>query len=166
MRKINWQADKPNSVLWTHPDRITGYIQSDDHSSSPAITDGVKRPTRHTLPPQRKSERAILFGLSRGCGLFGLAPCGVCPASSVTGGAVRSYRTFSPLLRKSGAVYFLWHFPSPPVPPIPFGIPIKKPVNPEAPTRYVAHCPVEFGLSSPVPFCGIATIVSTCQTKL
>jgi len=29
--------------------------------------------------------------------LFDLAPCGVYPASSVTGEAVRSYRTFSPL---------------------------------------------------------------------
>ncbi len=29
--------------------------------------------------------------------LFGLAPCGVYPASVVTGGAVRSYRTISPL---------------------------------------------------------------------
>ena len=41
--------------------------------------------------------------------LFGLAPDGVYPATSVTRGAVRSYRTISPLLRK--AVYFLWHFP-------------------------------------------------------
>src|SRR5690242_10853495 len=29
--------------------------------------------------------------------LFGLAPCGVLPATAVTSGAVRSYRTFSPL---------------------------------------------------------------------
>src|SRR5258708_32172561 len=29
--------------------------------------------------------------------LFGLAPCGVLPAARVTAGAVRSYRTFSPL---------------------------------------------------------------------
>jgi hypothetical protein len=33
--------------------------------------------------------------------------------ASVTGAAVRSYRTFSPLpARQAGpAVYFLWHFP-------------------------------------------------------
>ena len=31
--------------------------------------------------------------------LFGLAPCGVYPASCLTAGAVRSYRTFSPLPR-------------------------------------------------------------------
>ena len=30
--------------------------------------------------------------------LFGLAPCGVLPAISLTADAVRSYRTFSPLL--------------------------------------------------------------------
>ena len=54
--------------------------------------------------------------------LFGLAPGGVCPAACVTAGAVRSYRTVSPLpvravlLRASGegagpAVSSLWHFP-------------------------------------------------------
>jgi len=44
--------------------------------------------------------------------LFGLAPRGVFPATAITGSAVRSYRTFSPLPRRSEAVYFLWHFPS------------------------------------------------------
>ena len=50
--------------------------------------------------------------------LFGLAPGGVCPASAVTGAAVRSYRTISPLpdagTGKPGRVVggmFLWHFP-------------------------------------------------------
>jgi len=56
--------------------------------------------------------------------LFGFAPGGVCPAISVAGDAVRSYRTFSPLLpaflipsphageeRKEEAVRSLWHFP-------------------------------------------------------
>ena len=32
--------------------------------------------------------------------LFGLAPCGVYPAPGFTVGAVRSYRTFSPLPRR------------------------------------------------------------------
>ncbi len=41
--------------------------------------------------------------------LFGLAPCGVYPASSVTAGAVRSYRTISPLLLRRAA---LWTSPS------------------------------------------------------
>jgi hypothetical protein len=73
--------------------------------------------------------------------LFGLAPCGVYPASGVTDGAVRSYRTISPLPRRwsfrngkrtrqagptrvlrfqgcppergvAEAVSFLWHWPS------------------------------------------------------
>ena len=61
--------------------------------------------------------------------LFGLAPCGVYPASGFTDGAVRSYRTISPLPRRrrskllqgrppperkgvAEAVSFLWHWPS------------------------------------------------------
>ena len=36
--------------------------------------------------------------------LFGLAPCGVYPAAGITAGAVRSYRTFSPLPRRGLAV--------------------------------------------------------------
>ena len=43
--------------------------------------------------------------------LFGLAPGGVYPAKPVTGLAVRSYRTISPL-PATQAVSFLWHFPS------------------------------------------------------
>ncbi len=48
--------------------------------------------------------------------LLGLAPGGVCRAAAVAGGAVRPYRTVSPLppVRYAGtglAVYFLWHFP-------------------------------------------------------
>ncbi len=38
--------------------------------------------------------------------LFGLAPCGVYPATAITGCAVRSYRTFSPLPPLRGAA--LW----------------------------------------------------------
>jgi len=45
--------------------------------------------------------------------LFGLAPDGVCRAGAVTGTAVRSYRTVSPLPSDLSpwAVYSLWHFP-------------------------------------------------------
>ena len=46
--------------------------------------------------------------------LFGLAPHGVYPAVPVARDAVRSYRTISPLPRRTGAVYFLRHFPSTP----------------------------------------------------
>ena len=57
------------------------------------------------------------FRAARLTPLFGLAPCGVLPATDVATGAVRSYRTFSPLpaFALSGygaAVYFLCHFPS------------------------------------------------------
>ena len=41
--------------------------------------------------------------------LFGLAPCGVCPARRITAAAVRSYRTFSPLPRRSGQSSPRWH---------------------------------------------------------
>ena len=54
--------------------------------------------------------------------LFGLAPCGVYPAASITGRAVRSYRTFSPLPQAAyglteashqlEAVHSLLHLPS------------------------------------------------------
>jgi len=45
--------------------------------------------------------------------LSGLAPGGVCRAGAVTGTAVRSYRTVSPLPRprKTAAVCSLWHCP-------------------------------------------------------
>ena len=92
--------------------------------------------------------------------LFGLAPCGVVPATDVTAGAVRSYRTFSPLpldsaLRASlgaGLTAKLWraclergtkcrverrYF---------FCATIRQVT---LPGRYPAHCPSEFGLSSP-----------------
>ena len=52
-------------------------------------------------PPEHPQQR-IIAGLPgakerRDPPLFGLAPCGVCPATAIAGGAVRSYRTFSPL---------------------------------------------------------------------
>ncbi len=62
-----------------------------------------------------------LDGPSSNVSLFGFAPCGVLPAVRVATNAVRSYRTFSPLLaaargsksrERRRAVYFLCHFPS------------------------------------------------------
>ena len=84
-------ADKPGSV-------------GDDHSSGTPVTGRLMRPTRRHL-------RAT--GCQRHVSLFGLAPEGVCHATAVTGSAVRSYRTVSPLPRLIAvAVYFLLHFPS------------------------------------------------------
>ena len=69
----------------------------------------------------RSSASARLRELRRDvASLFGLAPCGVLPAICLTADAVRSYRTFSPLLpartteakRNGLAVYFLCHYPS------------------------------------------------------
>ena len=88
-------ADKPGSV-------------EDDHSSRTPVTERLMRPTRRRL-------RAA--GCQRHVSLFGLAPEGVCPATFVAEGAVRSYRTLSPLPAAetrpaTSAVCFLWHFPS------------------------------------------------------
>jgi hypothetical protein len=53
---------------------------------------GVQSPARSSsLPASSLSERVVPRRL------FGLAPAGVYPATIVTDGAVRSYRTFSPL---------------------------------------------------------------------
>jgi hypothetical protein len=63
--------------------------------------------------------------------LFGLAPSGVFPATTVTSRAVRSYRTISPLPHKKGGIFSValsvgshlpgvtWHFAlwSPDFPP-------------------------------------------------
>ena len=78
----------------------------EDHFSGIAVTDDLKRPTRDS------------DGAGHPSSLFGLAPGGVCHATSVTGRPVRSYRTLSPLPvphREAGpsAVYSLLHFPSP-----------------------------------------------------
>jgi hypothetical protein len=48
--------------------------------------------------PSLRSESSSLR--TPGPSLFGLAPCGVCPARRITAAAVRSYRTFSPLPRR------------------------------------------------------------------
>ena len=66
--------------------RGASLTQGSDHSSSPGIADGIQQPTR-------KRDRA-----DRNASLFGLAPCGVWPATSVASRAVGSYPTFSPLL--------------------------------------------------------------------
>jgi len=71
--------------------------------------------------------------------LFGLAPGGVYPATAVASGAVRSYRTFSPLpvpTRGRNRRYLLC------------GTSRSHTVPSVAPRRYLAPCPVEPGLSS------------------
>ena len=71
--------------------------------------------------------------------LFGLAPGGVYPATAVASGAVRSYRTFSPLpggSKAAGRYLFCGTFRN-------------RAVTSAAPRRYLAPCPMEPGLSSP-----------------
>src|SRR4051794_6816670 len=113
--KCSQQAGKPNSV--SLDSALSRLARDDDHSSRPVIADRLQQPTR-----KRRTGRPVR--LSPGASLFGLAPCGVLPATRVTTGAVRSYRTFSPLPRVpmntrivssttgDEAVYFLCHFPS------------------------------------------------------
>ena len=78
------------------------------------------------IEPMRSWSLALSLPLPS---LFGLAPCGVYLAPTLTGRAVRSYRTISPLPRRQAsmlarggflperrkvaeAVSFLWHWPS------------------------------------------------------
>ena len=83
-----------------------------DQATDPETSDGPSEPAW--------SRRCIRAG-QPGASLFGLAPCGVLPATDLAAGAVRSYRTFSPLpfdsprTRARGslrAVCFLCHCPS------------------------------------------------------
>ena len=99
--------------------------------------------------------------------LFGLAPCGVLPATDVAAGAVRSYRTFSPLLAfvlrtsaeqarervrtgLSVRLFMLTGLPRRSAEGAKaggmFSVPLVRQVA--LPGRYPAHCPLEFGLSS------------------
>ena len=80
----------------------------DGHSSRMSVTEHLMQPTRAAgWKPTCIAETMRLP-------LFGLAPGGVYRAASVTGRAVRSYRTLSPLPIQAEAVWavcFLWHFP-------------------------------------------------------
>ena len=85
----------------------------DGHSSRTPVARRLQQPTRTGGSGHRSSRRRTC--VRRGApSLFGLAPGGVCRAAGVTAGAVRSYRTVSPLPRhtlRSAAVCSLWHFP-------------------------------------------------------
>ena len=80
----------------------------DGHSSGTPVAGRLARPTRESGAERR------LGRLPGPILLSGLAPGGVCRAGAVTGTAVRSYRTVSPLPRGSkatAAVCSLWHCP-------------------------------------------------------
>ena len=70
-----------------------GSVPSEDgdgHSSGTLVAERLARPTR-------TATRKRAWPLWGPPSLLGLAPGGVCHATAVTGGAVRSYRTLSPL---------------------------------------------------------------------
>ena len=86
----------------------------DDHSSGTSVAGRLARPTRAAAAETRLAGAGPEGPVGRPP-LCGLAPGGVCHAAAVTGGAVRSYRTLSPLppvlRRGAAAVCSLWHFP-------------------------------------------------------
>jgi len=65
----------------------------DGHSSATPVARRLKQPTRTAGSGHRSR------GFRPAPSLFGLAPGGVCRAADVAAGAVRSYRTLSPLPR-------------------------------------------------------------------
>jgi hypothetical protein len=85
-------ACKPGSVLPV-------CTRSDDHSSGTPVTKCFAQPTRAAGPEKPDIPRNIAPPL------FGLAPGGVYLATPVTEGAVRSYRTFSPLPKNFGGSF-------------------------------------------------------------
>src|SRR6476646_474939 len=123
---------KPNSV---RPRPTRARRRRDDHSSSPVIDDGIQQPTRKCVERAVRSPTSLALGVVTS--LFGLAPCGVLPATDVATGAVRSYRTFSPLPAfapegREGRRYVF----------------CATVLQVTLTGRYPAHCPAEFGLSS------------------
>jgi hypothetical protein len=122
---------KPVKICLAEADRKPGSVPTagypamgDDHSSSAAVTDGIKQPTR-------KHGRAVLSAP-----LFGLAPGGVYRASDVTTGPGELLPHPFTLTRHSlgegGRSSLCGTFPG---------------VAPAG--RYPAPCPAEPGLSSP-----------------
>ena len=94
---------------------------------------GCGAPSRHASPAKPE-------GLPENPSLFGLAPCGVCPARRITAAAVRSYRTFSPLPEPCGPGGMF---------SVALSVERSRPYKRGGPPgRYPAHCSAEFGLSS------------------
>ena len=94
---------------------------------------GCGAPSRHASPAKPE-------GLPGNPSLFGLAPCGVCPARRITAAAVRSYRTFSPLPEPCGPGGMF---------SVALSVERSRPYKRGCPPgRYPAHCSAEFGLSS------------------
>jgi hypothetical protein len=100
------------------PRPLTGFGRGDGHSSGTPVAERLVRPTRAAARRSARRHRIAPGGIDprRLPLLLGLAPGGVFHAAVVAGGAVRSYRTVSPLppVRQAGAgsaVSFMWHYP-------------------------------------------------------
>ena len=134
--KVLQPACKPNSVrLRARPCGLA--LRRDDHSSSPGIADGVRQPTRRLWvspaggpPVPAETGRLPIWS----CSVWGFA----CHACCQTRGALLPH-LFTLTLRLArlralaqGGI---------------FSVPLVRRVAP--PGNYPAHCPVEFGLSSP-----------------
>src|SRR4051794_17164096 len=84
---------KPNSV--PHRDALRRHDETTIIPLAPSLLTGSSSLPGDSLtgsvnrPPRLRAVALVP--------LFGLAPCGVLPATDVATGAVRSYRTFSPL---------------------------------------------------------------------
>lgn len=103
---FNFMADEPVSRILYDAQPLA--LHRDNHSSSPDLATGIKRPTRGSSSPARRS---LTSEPRNDCAnrvksrassplLFGLAPRGVCHASNIAVEAVGSYSTFSPLPQK------------------------------------------------------------------
>ena len=94
------------SVEWTCKPNFVACCQAEDHSSAARVTAAVEQPTRTLERTRAGPLRPYLVLLRRG---FAVPP-------TLTCGAVRSYRTVSPLppapCGAGLAVCFLLHFPS------------------------------------------------------
>ena len=120
--------------------RILSALRRDGHSSGPRITARLKRPTRRLWRTEPARCPGKPEGLPGNPSLFGLAPCGVCPARRITAAAVRSYRTFSPLPEPCGPGGMF---------SVALSVERSRPQKRGGPPgRYPAHCSAEFGLSS------------------
>jgi hypothetical protein len=117
-------SDKRPVGVGRKPNSVSLQNRDGNHSSSLWIAPEVQQSTQKHWTGRPTS-------LSGNAFLFDLAPCGVYHAAAVASVAVRSYRTFSPLPRRARRYIFCGTF---------------RRVAP--PSRYEAHCPVEFGLSS------------------
>jgi hypothetical protein len=146
-REGAFDQDRGHPVGRWEPACKPGSVE-DSHSSGTHVAVRLKRPTRGHARATRCGTRLL-------APLFGLAPGGVYPAADVAIGAVRSYRTFSPLplavpadpRRRGRRCIFCGTF---------------RGLAP--PRHYLAPCPMEPGLSS--PHVGGATVRPTPRANL